>query len=398
MRVDRQVDILIIGGGLTGSALMLSLTNMGYKILLIEGKPLKSRAHADFDARSLALAPSSVNILQTLNIWQHLQQDASAIETIHVSERQNFGSLRIKGEENSPLGFVVEMQNINSVLLNMLNEKNIITKAKLINLNNTDGLATIITDDGEVKIKAGLIIAADGTDSTARKLCNLTAESKDYNQHALVANIGLARAHKQYAYERFTSTGPLALLPMTGLRSSLVWSLEPKEAEMYSSCSEEFFLKSLQRAFGYRLGRLVKVGQRMVYPLRQVIMKETVIGKVVFIGNAAHTLHPVAGQGFNLGLRDVATLAQCIVKDGISSKMLETYKLARCQDQNAILKFTDFLAEIFTNNAPGLSLMRGLGLVALDNSEILKKILARYARGFGGVIPDLACGLPLISL
>ena len=395
MRVDRQVDILIIGGGLTGSTLMLALANMGYKILLIEDKPLKSRAHADFDARSLALAPSTVNILQTLNIWQHLQQDASAIETIHVSERQNFGSLRIKGEEDSPLGFVVEMQNINSVLIKMLDEKNIITKAKLIKLNYTDGLATILTDDGEVKIKAGLIIAADGTDSTARNLCDLSAEAKDYNQHALVANIGLARSHKQYAYERFTSSGPLALLPMTGLRSSLVWSLEPNEAAMYRTCNEEFFLKSLQRAFGYRLGRLVKVGERMVYPLRQVIMKETVIGKVVFIGNAAHTLHPVAGQGFNLGLRDVATLAQCIVKDGISSKMLEAYKLARRHDQNSILKFTDFLAEIFTNHLPGLSLMRGVGLIALDNSEILKKILARYARGFGGVIPDLACGLPL---
>ena len=127
--VDRQVDILIIGGGLTGSTLMLALANMGYETLLIEDKPLKSRAHSDFDARSLALAPSTVNILQMLNIWQHLKKEASAIETIHVSERQNFGSLRIKGEEDSPLGYVVEMQNINSVLIKMLDEKNIITKA-----------------------------------------------------------------------------------------------------------------------------------------------------------------------------------------------------------------------------------------------------------------------------
>ena len=393
---DRQVDILIVGGGLTGATLMLALADMGYKTLLVEAKSFSNRVRADFDARSIALAPASVRILQMLHIWPQLKNDASAIETIHVSEQGAFGSARLHGEESSPLGYVIEMQYINKALHHLLNHQHIVSPAKLIALDANKGTAIIHTKEGELSVHARLIVAADGAESSARQYCGLTTDVKDYEQHAIITNIGLARAHENYAYERFTSSGPLAMLPLTDARASLVWALRPKEAEQLMACNETEFLKELQKAFGYRLGRFVKVGQRVLYPLRQVIMPQHVIGSVVFVGNAAHTLHPVAGQGFNLGLRDVATLAQCIAKEGLGADMLQTYQQARRHDQVAITRFTDGLIELYTRRIPGLATLRGAGLIALDNIPLLKNLLARYARGFAGITPDLVCGMSLM--
>jgi 2-octaprenyl-6-methoxyphenol hydroxylase len=392
---ERQVDILIVGGGLTGATLTLALTNLGYSTLLVDAKPFSNRVHADFDARTLALAPASMRILDMLKIWSLLEDHATPIDTIHVSERHCFGSARLHSTQAQSLGYVVEMQYINRALHQLLDEQHILAPAELTSIDCVNGNATIRDASGEFTVQARLIVAADGADSSVRSLCGLSKKTKEYNQIAIVANIGLARSHQNHAYERFTSSGPLALLPMTGLRSSLVWALSPNDAERLAACSEADFLKALQHAFGYRLGRFVKAGHRALYPLRQVIMPETVSGNVVFVGNAAHTLHPVAGQGFNLGLRDVATLAQCIAQQGLDSKMLQLYQQARRHDQSAIIHFTNGLIELFTSRVPGLPMMRGAGLIALDNIAVLKNLLARYARGFAGVIPDLVCGIPL---
>lgn len=392
---DQEIDILIVGGGLTGATLMLALNDLGYKTLLVEAKPFSNRVHQDFDARTLALAPASVRILQMLKVWPHLQDNTTPIETIHVSEQRCFGSARLYSEEQSSLGHVVEMQHINRALHELLDEQRVLAPAELIALDKMNGVATIRSVAGESILRARLIVAADGAGSAVRRLCNISTTVKDYGQHAIVANIGLARAHKNVAYERFTPSGPLALLPMTGLRTSLVWSLLPSDAERLMSCSELEFLRTLQQAFGYRLGRFVKTGRRVLYPLKQVVISESVSSSVVFIGNAAHTLHPVAGQGFNLGLRDVATLAQCIAQEGLCGSMLQTYRQARAHDQAAIIRFTDSLVELFTSQIPGFALGRGIGLIALDNIAILKNLLARYTRGFAGVIPDLVCGIPL---
>ncbi len=392
---EQAVDILIIGGGLTGATLMLALADLGYSTLLVEAAPFSNRIHADFDARSLALAPASVRILEMLNIMPLLIPDATPIQTIHVSERQCFGSARLQGDKENPLGYVVEMQHINRALHQLLAKQQIIAPATLIKLDPTKGQAIIRDAKGDSTLKARLIIAADGVNSSVRRLCGLTATVKTYDQVALVANIGLARAHQYQAYERFTASGPLALLPMTGKRSSLVWALSPNDATALLACPDKDFLRALQDTFGYRLGRFIKVGERSLYPLRQVIMPEQVLGPVVFVGNAAHTLHPVAGQGFNLGLRDIALLAQCIAKEGLEPKMLQSYQQARRYDQAAITHLTDGLIKLFMSRLPGLSIARGAGLIALDNVGFLKNLLARYARGFAGVIPDLVCGIPL---
>lgn len=392
---EQQVDILIIGGGLIGATLMLALANKGYSTALVEAKPFSAEQQADFDARTLALAPASVRILQMLGVWPLLVTDATAIDLIHVSEQNRFGTARLCSEENDPLGYVIEMQRINRALHELLKQQHIIAPAELVELHPNEGKAIINTPSGSINLQARLIVAADGADSTARRLCGLSAHIKDYEQQAIVANIGLARAHQGMAFERFTASGPLALLPMTEQRAALVWAQKPDDAKRLMAGSPKDFLNALQRAFGYRLGRFTKVGQRVIYPLRQVIMPQQVHGRVAFVGNAAHTLHPVAGQGFNLGLRDVATLAQTIIDMGLNSEMLQAYQQARRYDQTVISHFTDGLIKLYTSRIPGLSIMRSTGLIALDNISLLKKILSRHARGFAGITPDLVCGISL---
>lgn len=395
--VDRDIDILVVGGGLTGAALMLALADAGFSTLLVEAKPVSEHANAHFDARSLALSPASMRILQMLGVWPLLQDSVAAIDTIHVSEQYHFGSARLHGEEKNPLGHVVEMHHIDRALCQLLDQKRILAPAWVTAINSTAGTATITGPTGDTTVQARLIVAADGTHSSIRALCGLKTQIKDYAQHAIVANIGLARPHQQCAYERFTSTGPLAMLPLTGQRSSLVWAMPPNDAARLMDMPDSGFLNHLQRAFGYRLGRFTRAGQRMVYPLQQVLMPEQVCDKVVFVGNAAHTLHPVAGQGFNLGLRDIAMLAQCLVREGLGPEMLQTYQQSRRYDQTAITRFTNGLVELFTSQLPGMGLIRSAGMIAVDNSPVLKKLLARYARGYAGVIPDLVCGIQLAN-
>ena len=393
--VTKEIDILIVGGGLTGATLMLALRGLGYSALLVDAQPFENKIKADFDARSLALSPASQRILAMLGIWEPLQEYATPINLIHVSEQHHFGASRLQGKNDAALGYVIEMQYINRALQQLLDPEHILAPATVHSLDLSKNLATVVTDAGEIKINARLMVAADGARSAMRRFCGLPSQTKLYGQQAIVANIGLLKPHQGRAYERFTPHGPLALLPMQENRMSLVWAMPPQEAEQLMSLSDVEFLQRLQRAFGYRLGRFSKTGQRFSYPLQQVLMPQQVKESVVFVGNAAHTLHPVAGQGFNLGLRDIATLAQCIAKQGLNAEMLQHYMQLRAHDQKAITQFTDGLIRVFTSRLPGLGCARGLGLIALDNIPALKNLLARYARGFGGVTPDLVCEIAL---
>ncbi|KTD42890.1 2-octaprenyl-6-methoxyphenyl hydroxylase [Legionella parisiensis] len=396
--INKEIDILVIGGGLTGATLMLALQELGYSTLLVEAKPFSDKIKSDFDARSLALSPASRRILNMLGVWDLLKDHATAINTIHVSDQHHFGISRLQGELNAPLGYVAEMQHINQALHQLLPHDQLLAPASLHSLDYENHTATILTNSGEINVTARLIVAADGAQSAVRRFCSLPAKTKSYGQYAIVANVGLLKPHEHRAYERFTSRGPLALLPMQENRMSLVWAVSAKEAEHLLSLSEAAFLQELQQTFGYRLGRFAKVGTRFSYPLHQVLMPMQIKWPVVFVGNAAHTLHPVAGQGFNLGLRDVATLAQCIVEQGLNAQMLHHYVRLRAHDQKTITRLTDGLIHVFTSRLPGLGVARGLGLMALDNIPALKNLLARYARGFGGVIPDLVCEIALPKL
>lgn len=392
---EQQVDILIIGGGLTGATLMLALQGMGFSTLLVEAKPFSDKINADFDARSLALSPASQRILSMLGLWERLKAHATPIHMIHVSDQHRFGASRLNGTIDSPLGYVLEMQHINQALNQRLDKQQLMAPASLEGLDLNRHEALIKTPSGMLTIKAQLIVAADGAESTVRKLLGLGAKTKEYKQQAIVANIGLNQAHQNKAYERFTAEGPLALLPMQEQRMSLVWAMSAQKAAEFMALDERAFLAQLQRAFGYRLGRLAQVGVRHTYSLKQRFMPEQAKWPVVFVGNAAHTLHPVAGQGFNLGLRDVASLAQCIVAEGLNQAMLDKYLQMRAADQQLITGFTDALISLFTSSIPGVGFARDLGLIAFDNIPFLKKCLARYAQGFSGVLPDLVCQIPL---
>ncbi|MFI4962885.1 MAG: 2-octaprenyl-6-methoxyphenyl hydroxylase, partial [Legionellales bacterium] len=387
--IKKQVDIVIIGGGLIGGTLMLALRGLGLSALLVEAKPFDEKLSPDFDARSLALSPASRRILNMLGVWDLLKEHATAIESIHVSDQRHFGASRLEGDRANPLGYVVEMHYINSALMQLLDSEQIMAPAILKTLDREGCSVVVATESGDITLEAQLIVAADGAESSVRKHCELSAAIKKYHQQGIVANVGLAKPHGFRAFERFTPNGPLALLPMKDAKMSLVWAMQPDEAQRLMLLSDVDFLKQLQEAFGYRLGRLVKIGRRFSYPLNQVLMPQQASWPVVFVGNAAHTLHPVAGQGFNLGLRDVATLAQCIAKLGINSKMLDEYLKLRRHDQQVITGLTDGLIHLFTSRLPGMGLARSLGLVAFDTVPVLKNLLAHYARGFGGVTPDL---------
>ncbi|WP_133131201.1 2-octaprenyl-6-methoxyphenyl hydroxylase [Legionella yabuuchiae] len=394
----QSVDVLIIGGGLTGALLLLALKDSGYRALLVDANSFDIKVQADFDARSIALSSASVRILSMLGVWPSLSTKATAIQTIHVSEQKRFGATRLTSKNKLPLGFVVEMQDLYRAIQPLIDSHQLLAPASLTALDEVDNQATIKDSSGKTStIKAKLIVAADGADSFVRKQLGLKPEVKHYHQSAVVANIGLARSHHEQAFERFTASGPLALLPMSQNRSSLIWSLSSNEAERMLNLSDQAFIRRLHQEFGYRLGRFTKVGRRGLYPLKQVIMKQQVSGFTVFIGNAAHTLHPVAGQGFNLGLRDVALLAQCLIKYGITTSALTTYEQYRQHDQKAITYFTNGLVDLFTSTLPGLSHARSAGLVLLDNLPSAKRLLSRYASGLAGVIPDLVCQIPLLE-
>ncbi len=393
--LDLDYDVLIVGGGLTGALLHIALAKSNLKCILIDKNQESNEKNEDFDARSLALSSASIRILKTLGIWQHIEEYAAAIDKVHVSQQGKFGNTLIASQEDEKLGFVVEMHILQNAINTLLNKETAIKNTILTNFDPVTNVATIISAGITHTLKTKLIVAADGTNSKLRDFCSLKCNIKTFKEHALVANIGLARSHQNIAYERFTNNGPLALLPITHQRCSLVWSLPKEEAMKMQNLADKDFLEALQKAFGYRLGKFVKVGRRAIFPLNQVIMPITYANSIVFIGNAAHTLHPVAGQGFNLGLRDVAALAECIIKYGLGIEMLEKYQLMRNHDQKYIKLFTENLIASFKNKLPGLSSLRSLGLLALDNSNLGKNLLERYTRGFAGISPDLVCGISL---
>lgn len=393
---DYQTDIAIIGGGLNGAALAHALKATGLRVLMIDSQNFFQPQAPNTDGRSLTLSIASLRILDSLGVWSGIEATATAIQSIHISEQGCFGTACLEGPDHSALGYVVPIQALVHALYQGIDRKTVLAPATVTAFDARQKLLTVQSEDKTYTVQARLVVAADGSHSSMRDFCQLPVQIKDYGQHALVTQISLARAHQCIAYERFTAAGPLAMLPLESKRMGLVWSLSPADAKWMLQLDDQAFLQHLTKVFGYRLGRFVDVGPRKMYPLRQMLMTESVQGAVVFIGNAAHTLHPVAGQGFNLGLRDVAMLAQMISQKGLDdSALLSCYQQARQHDQTAIARFTDGLITLYGHSNLGVRMARQLGLLVLDNNRLLKRVIARYASGLGGVVPDLVCGIPL---
>lgn len=400
---DSDYDIVIVGGGMVGISLALLLNSWAqkpkgqkpWKILLVEAQPINSAQGAgyspSFDARSTALSWSSRKIYQSIGVWPELESQLSAIAQIHVSDRSHMGLTRIDAKEAGveALGYVVENRWLGSVLLNQLGATNIEVRDAVC-INSIKPLARgMQLSIGQQVINARLVVIADGAGSSTAQKLGIQTQRTDYGQTGIIANIGLQKPHAGVAYERFTDQGPMALLPLSNFdgrpRSALVWTQPNDEAESLMSADDQSFLDQLQQRFGHRLGRFQQVGDRISYPLALTTSTEQVRRNLVIMGNAAHSLHPVAGQGFNLSLRDAATLATCL-SEVTSNQLgdletLQQYQHKQSVDQRNTLIFSDRLPKLFGLSSSVAALGRNSGLVAMDLIPALRGGFARFGMG-----------------
>jgi len=337
-----------------------------------------------------------------------MQEQVCPIHTIHVSDRGHFGFTRLRREEEGvpALGYVATARVLGKALLERLAELNtveVLAPAQLVDFQvSGECVEAGLRLDGEaLSCTAKLLVAADGAQSSIRAQLGIETTQRDYGQTAVIANVTPERPHQNVAYERFTDTGPMALLPMSEQRCALVWTVRSDQSDAIMALDDADFLSRLQARFGYRLGRFLKVGQRHAYPLYLLRARESVRPRMALIGNAIHTLHPVAGQGFNLGLRDVATLAEVIMdaqrngRDIGGSTVLDRYADWRQADQRRVAVFTDSMVRLFGQNFPPVTWLRDAGMLALDVCPPAKRWFGRLTMGRAGRLPRLARGLDL---
>ena len=410
--INNHFDLIIIGGGLAGASLACALKDAPLKIAVVEAFELGAETQPCYDDRTVALSYGSRCIFDAMGLWGSLKKYAEAIETIHISDRGHFGVTRLSSEQEGveALGYVLENRSIGQQLYAAMSQAEnifLFCPAELTALQQGKDTVTVeVSVDGKVESLSGkLLVAADGNNSQVMRLLNIGSSRKNYQQSALITNVTPAKKHANVAYERFTETGPLAFLPMTENRCSVVWTLTPQQAEHLCALDESEFLKQLQQRFGYRLGLFKKVGKRQTYPLFLQSASQMVHGRVAVIGNAAHSVHPVAGQGFNLALRDVASLAELIVDnlraelDIGSASLLQQYVVLREDDIKRVYRFTDVLVKTFSNSISPLTHMRSLSLLMVDVLPDIKHQLAIHSMGLvagkSGRMSRLNRGLPL---
>ena len=394
---EQPLDLLIAGGGMAGSLLayVLLSQNPALKLAIVEQSSDKEPSKASFDSRSIALAHGSVELLKQWGLWQDLQQSGCAIEHIHISDRGHFGKTYLNAADHqlAALGQVIEVEAIGEVLWQKL--KAFTTQGRLSwfykdaisALNPTTELQHISLKSG-AQLQSKLLVIAEGGLSPSRALAGFELKSDDYQQHALIANIGLSDSHQHKAFERFTPTGPLALLPLTRQRYSLVWTLTPEQAAQHLNQSDAAFLAALQQAAGHRAGVFKSVGQRVVYPLSLKRATEAARHRTVLLGNSLHNLHPIAGQGFNLAIRDIFSLSLLLQKhqtDAGCYQLTKAYQQARLPDMQQVILYTDSLVRLFSNSSRLMALGRNTGLFALNLCPELKQVVANQAMGLNSI-------------
>lgn len=407
-------DIVIAGGGMVGISLALLLAEQlpaNRRITLVEGfrlPPATNRVpdyHPAFDARSTALSYRSRCLYEHCGVWETLSRHTCAIETIHVSSRGRFGSslLRASDHDWPALGHVVENPWLGQALLHVLRERpaiELLNPARVVGAQaSPGGMQLELAGQGApAELDCRLLVVADGAESGLRERLGIAVERKPYGQHALICNVATDRPHRGCAFERFTDQGPMALLPLRPAeggahRSALVWTLPPERADALTSADDDAFLRALGERFGYRLGRFLQASPRQSYPLALLRSEEQVRRGLVVMGNAAHALHPVAGQGFNLALRDCAALAEtlgaALARDQEPGELavLQAYARRQQADQRLTIGLSDLLPGLFMQADPVLGVVRDLALSGLDWVAPFKKAFVRQAAGMraGGV-------------
>jgi 2-polyprenylphenol 6-hydroxylase len=396
-------NITIIGGGMVGMslALLLSRRNSEWKIALLDAQEFPDDAmdtlfQPSFDARSTAIAHGSMEIFQSLGVWDRLNQQATAIKKIHVSDAGHLMGGLINAEDYGvdAVGYVIPNQWLGRVLTSALHaQKNIsllssvivekvfpkILGAELQLAENSHQINKITTD---------LVVMADGGKSLLAQQLGIDFSVEPYQQTAIIANVAFTESHQHVAYERFTELGPIALLPLgknaAAQEAALVLTLPKEQADELLNSSDEIFLAHLQKRFGQRLGKFNRVGERKAFPLQLITAKEQIRSHLVLIGNAAHFLHPVAGQGFNLSLRDCVSLTHHLITSNKplgDLSVLQTYLQDQQRDQNTTILFSDQLVKLFSSHSLPLIALRHLGFIGLESVPAAKKLLVDQTMG-----------------
>jgi 2-octaprenyl-6-methoxyphenol hydroxylase len=356
--MTESVDILIIGAGPVGMTLHLALAAAGQKSLLLDRRPKDAQQG---DPRALALSHGARQLLEQINSWP--TRAATPIETIHVSQKDGFGRTLIDHKEYKlpALGYVVRYRDLAGALAANLADDAVLSEAEILSVTpNDDHIIVTLRHAGQLRtIQSKLLVHAEGTptDDPAVKV-------SDYEQHAVICEVTPTPGHKNRAWERFTPDGPLALLPL-GNEYSIVFTLPPAKADVVMAMDDDAFTAALQQQFGQRMS-FAKPGKRSRFPLALRLRDTLVKGNEVWIGNTAQTLHPVSGQGFNLGIRDAWQLAENLLKNGVDRNSLAGYAASRKLDRQGSAFFTDKIVRAFSNDFGPLKLARGLGLLALD--------------------------------
>jgi len=405
---NQQFNLAIVGGGMAGVTAALCYAQLGLSVALIEAVEPDRDTSPSFDQRAIALSASSVAIYQSLNLWPVIQPFACPIQHIHVSDRGHYGFTRLHASDYQveALGQVVPLELAGPALWQQVDAQPLITAfcpTEVVACDQRPSECNLTLQEKSTQtnrvISAQLVLAADGTFSALAVKNDLTIQREPYHQHAVIANIQTEQAHQFRAFERFTTSGPLALLPLTQNRLSLVWCQRPETVDSVMHYSDEEFCQHLQRAFGYRLGRIEKVGRRFQYPLSLHLAENHFHQRVLLLGNAAHTLHPIAGQGFNLGLRDIAALND-LLRDAVASgqdiggaELLSEFVAARKADWQQTVLATDALTRIFSNDFFPVVIARTKSMNLLNLIPLVKRQLAYAAMGYSLRSSRLARGL-----
>jgi 2-octaprenyl-6-methoxyphenol hydroxylase len=416
---DEIYDVAIVGGGMIGSSLALALSALPLKIVVIEPYPQNSDVAPGFDARAMALSWGTMRIFKSLGLSAEIEKISTAITKIHVSDKGHPGICRLSADQFnvSAMGQVVELKDMGQIVHRAL-DKTKTTQycpAAVTAMQEFDEYRQLTLEvksdcteskpdpkDASqqyktIEVKAKLVVAADGNSSVIREMAGLDTVEKPYDQVAIITTLETQLPANHVAFERFTKTGPVAFLPLSDNRISMVWMVDKAISEKLIEDNDTDFIEQLQQQFGFRLGKINRVGKRYSYPLVLVMAKKCFAKRLVLIGNAAQSLHPIAGQGFNLGIRDVACLADSLreADDVGSLDMLEEYQEWRMKDKNKVIGFTDSVARLFANPSKLLTIPRNKALILMNLVPQLRSHIAEAAMGVSGKQSRLVRGLPL---
>ena len=388
-------EIAIVGGGLVGLCAALSLQHPDRQVHVIESSALAQQKATGLNSRSIALSCSSVQIFRALGLWSKIRKQASPIRTIHISSQGRWGVARLHAAdyELEALGYVIESSILGSLLLDQVKHSKLITLDTEAEFENAEYGKTVKLDyrcrNKKKRISASLVVVADGASSKGRASLGIEHRITDYGQSAVITNVLVSKPVGGTAYERFTPEGPLAMLPLGRDRYACVWTHDPENTDHLMRLDDRQFAEALQQGFGYRLGYIEQIGQRYSFPLHRTEALALAKYRCVLIGNAANALHPVAGQGFNLALRDVASLCELFLNQSIRNldepsiaKALSQYEISRKAEQAKVVRLGDGLVSLFSNEFPLLGPIRAAALGLLDIVPALKAEVALSGMGF----------------